>query len=328
MRSIAGRVAFVTAGASGIGWGMARAFLNAGMKVVVGDLLQDHIEECRSQYPGRTDLHFIRLDVSNRPQMESAAKEVESRFGRLDVLCNNAGVAARGQVDDASYADWDYVMDVCVGGTINGLVNFLPLIKKHGEGGHVVTTSSMAGMIPVPFNGLYSTAKFAVRGMMDALRLSLGPYGIGVSVLCPGFVATRATTAGDRYRAEHDGTPIHEPREPVRAGMDPLVVGERVLQAIRNNELYIFPHGEFREEVRAYFDRMLAAFPEDFNATADKGRLEIERSRMTRTEEARRIANAIGGARDEGPSVAATVDAWMQGRQPVSPRAKRSASSA
>lgn len=328
MRSIEGRVAFITAGASGIGWGMARAFLNAGMKVVVADILQDHIDECRSHYPGRADLHFIRLDVANRPQMESAAKELESRFGRLDVLCNNAGVAARGQVDDASYADWDYVMDVCVGGTINGLVNFLPLIKKHGEGGHVVTTSSMAGMIPVPFNGLYSTAKFAVRGMMDALRLSLAPHRIGVSVLCPGFVATRATTAGDRYRAEHDGTPLHGTREPARAGMDPLVVGERVLQAILKNELYIFPHGEFREEVRAYFDRMLAAFPEDFMAAADQGRLDIERSRMTRTEEARRMADAIDGARDEGPTVAETVNAWMQGRRPVRVRPRRTKSSA
>ncbi|MGH8228998.1 MAG: SDR family oxidoreductase [Steroidobacteraceae bacterium] len=315
MRTVEGKVAFITAGASGIGWGMARAFLSAGMKVVVGDILQDHIDECGAQYPSRSDLHFIKLDVSSRPQMESAAREVESRFGRLDVLCNNAGVAARGQVDDAGYADWDYVMDVCVGGTINGLVNFLPLIKKHGEGGHVVTTSSMAGMIPVPFNGLYSTAKFAVRGMMDALRLSLGSYRIGVSVLCPGFVATRATTAGDRYRAEHDGAPIREHRDPTKAGMDPLAVGERVLRAIRNNELYIFPHGEFREEVRAYFERMLAAFPEDFLETADRGRLDIERNRMTRTEEARRVALAIDAAKYEGASVADTVDAWMSGRQ-------------
>jgi NAD(P)-dependent dehydrogenase (short-subunit alcohol dehydrogenase family) len=316
MKKVVGKVAFITAGASGIGWGMARAFMNAGMKVVVGDILQDHIEECRSQYPGNAALHFIKLDVSDRPQMERAAREVEERFGRLDVLCNNAGVAARGQVDDAGYADWDYVMGVCVGGTINGLVNFLPLIKKHGEGGHVVTTSSMAGMIPVPFNGLYATAKFAVRGMMDALRLSLGPHKIGVSVLCPGFVATRATTAGDRYRAEHDGKPLNEHRDPAKAGMDPLQVGERVITAILDNELYVFPHGEFREEVRAYFDRMLAAFPDDFNATADKGRLDIERGRMTRTEEARRIAAAIDGAEFGGPSVAATVDAWMRGRQP------------
>ena len=314
MKNVEGKVAFITAGASGIGWGMARAFMNAGMKVVVGDILQDHIDECAAQYPGKNDLHFIKLDVSDRKQMEDAAKKVDAMFGRLDVLCNNAGVAARGQVDSASYEDWDYVMDVCVGGTINGLVNFLPLIKKHGEGGHVVTTSSMAGMIPVPFNGLYSTAKFAVRGMMDALRLSLGPQKIGVSVLCPGFVSTRATTAGDRYRAAYDGSSIDEKRDPAKAGMDPLKVGERVLKAIRNNELYIFPHGEFKEEVRAYFDRMLDAFP-DF-ADADEIRLGMERNRMTRTEEARRVADAIDGAKYDGPSVEATVDAWMHGKQP------------
>lgn len=315
MKKVEGKVAFITAGASGIGWGMARAFMNAGMKVVVGDLLQEHIDECRSQFPGKNDLHFIQLDVANRKQMEDAAKEIETTFGRLDVLCNNVGVAARAPIDDASYADWDYVMDVCVGGTINGLVNFLPLIKKHGEGGHVVTTSSMAGMIPVPSNGIYSTAKYAVRGMMDSLRGALGPHKIGVSVLCPGFVATRAVTAGDVYRSAHEGKALNETRDPLAAGMDPLAVGERVLQAIKNNEMYIFPHGEFREEVRAYFQRMLDAFPTDFS-DADEVRLNMERGRMTSTEQARRVADAIDGPVDEGPSIEETVNAWLHGKQP------------
>jgi NAD(P)-dependent dehydrogenase (short-subunit alcohol dehydrogenase family) len=316
VKKVEGKVAFITAGASGIGWGMARAFMNAGMKVVVGDILQEHIDECRSQYAGKNDLHFIKLDVANRKQMEDAAKEVEAVFGRLDVLCNNAGVAARAGMDEATYDDWDYVMNVCVGGTINGLVNFLPLIKRHGEGGHVVTTSSMAGMIPVPFNGLYSTAKFCVRGMMDSLRLALGAQKIGVSVLCPGAVMTRAMTAGDKYRlAQEEGKLLDEKRDVWSGGVDPLKIGERVLQAIQNNEMYIFPHGEFREEVRAYFQRMLDAFPADFS-DADTVRMEFERRRMTMTEEARRVADAIDGAKYEGPSVEETVDAWMHGRQP------------
>ena len=315
MKEVDGKVAFITAGASGIGWGMARAFMNAGMKVVVGDLLQEHIEECRAQYRGKNDLHFIQLDVADRKAMEDAAKQVEEMYGRLDVLCNNAGVAARANVDDATYADWDYVMDVCVGGTINGLVNCLPLIKKHGEGGHVVTTSSMAGMIPVPMNGIYATAKYAVRGMMDSLRGALAPSKIGVSVLCPGFVATRAVTAGDKYRkAQEDHVVMSEKRDPIKAGMDPLKVGQRVLRAITNNELYIFPHGEFREEVRAYFQRMLDAFP-DFS-DADEVRLSMERNRMTSTEQARRAADAIDGKRETGPTVEETVNAWMAGRQP------------
>ncbi len=315
MKDVDGKVAFITAGASGIGWGAARAFMNAGMKVVVGDILQEHIDECRAQYPGKNDLHFIQLDVANRKQMEDAAKQIEEIYGRLDVLFNNAGVAARAEVDNATYADWDYVMNVCVGGTINGIINFLPLIEKHGQGGHIVSTSSMAGMIPVPFNGIYGTAKYAVRAMMDNLRLRLGPKKIGVSVLCPGFVATRATTAGDKYRkAQEEQVVITEKREPIKGGQDPLRVGERVLQAIKNNELYIFPHGEFKEEVRAYFQRMLDAFP-DF-ADADEIRLGMERGRMTRTEEARRVADAIDGKRETGPTVEETVNAWMAGRQP------------
>src|SRR5205085_5270672 len=103
------------------------------------------------------------------------------------------GVAARNLIDESTYEDWDYVIDVNIKGAANGLVNYLPRIKRHGEGGHVVNISSMAGMIPVPaFVGTYSTAKFAIRGMSESLRLALAPHRIGVSVLCPGLVATRS----------------------------------------------------------------------------------------------------------------------------------------
>ena len=146
MKDVEGKVAFVTGGASGIGWGMARAFMNAGMKVVVADLLQQHLDEVAAQHPGANNLHLIKVDVTDRAGMERAAQETIDVFGKVHVLCNNAGVAARGQIDEHSYADWDYVMGVCVGGTINGLVNFLPKIKAHGEGGHIVNTSSMANL--------------------------------------------------------------------------------------------------------------------------------------------------------------------------------------
>jgi NAD(P)-dependent dehydrogenase (short-subunit alcohol dehydrogenase family) len=283
LKEVEGKVAFITGGASGIGYGMAQAFLDAGMKVVVADLLQQHLDEVASRHPGANNLHLIKVDVADRPGMERAAAETERVFGKVHVLCNNAGVAARGNVDEHGYEDWDYVMGVCVGGTINGLVNFLPKIKAHGEGGHIVNTSSMAGMIPVPaFVGSYSTAKFAVRGMSDALRLALAPYRIGVSVLCPGLVATRAVTAGGVYRSTHDtGQQPEASPPPITGGMDPRAVGERVLQAIRQNELYIFPHGEFKDEVADYFQRMLDAFPPLDDVDPERRAMEERRAKMT-----------------------------------------------
>jgi NAD(P)-dependent dehydrogenase (short-subunit alcohol dehydrogenase family) len=283
LKEVEGKVAFITGGASGIGYGMAQSFLDAGMKVVVADLLQQHLDEVASRHPGANNLHLIKVDVADRPGMERAAAETERVFGKVHVLCNNAGVAARGNIDEHGYEDWDYVMGVCVGGTINGLVNFLPRIKAHGEGGHIVNTSSMAGMIPVPaFVGSYSTAKFAVRGMSDALRLALAPYRIGVSVLCPGLVATRAVTAGGVYRSTHDtGQQAEASPPPITGGMAPRAVGDRVLEAIRGNELYVFPHGEFKDEVGAYFQRMLDAFPPLDEVDPERRAMEERRAKMT-----------------------------------------------
>lgn len=294
MRDWAGRTAFITGGASGIGLGMARAFLARGMKVVIADLLRAHLDEARGLLGSSNRLHCIRLDVSDRAAMNAAARETTEVFGNIHVLCNNVGVSQRNPIDEASYADWDYVLDVNLGGTVNGLVEFLPGMKAHGEGGHVVNTSSMAGMIPVPaFAGIYATSKFAVRGMSDALRLALAPYGVGVSVLCPGLVRTRAMTAGDLYRGEHEQAhPAVELRETVDGGMDPTEVGELVAKAIEHNRPYIFPHGEFVPEVKAYFDEMLAAFPTEF--TMDERRRTGEERRARMTAEAKALADSLG----------------------------------
>ena len=294
MREFAGKTAFITGGASGIGLGMARAFLARGMKVVIGDLLQAHLDEARGLLGSSNRLHCIRLDVSDRAAMRDAARETTEVFGNVHVLCNNVGVSQRNPIEDASYADWDYVLNVNLGGTVNGLVEFLPGIRTHGEGGHIVNTSSMAGMIPVPsFAGIYATSKFAVRGMSDALRLALAPYGIGVSVLCPGLVRTRAMTAGDLYRTEHEhGDAAAELRDTVDGGIDPAEIGEFVARAIEDNRPYIFPHGEFVPEVKAYFDEMLAAFPTEFEM--DERRRTGEERRAKMTAEAKAVADALG----------------------------------
>jgi short-subunit dehydrogenase len=151
----------------------------------------------------------------------------------------------------------------------------------------------MAGMIPVPaFAGIYATTKFDVRGMTDALRLALAPYGIGASVLCPGLTQTRAITAGELYRKAHAGEAIEENRAPIEGGMGITEIGEYVARAIERNEPYIFPHGEFREEVAQYFNEMLDAF--NTEVEPDPQRREAEERRAKMTAEARAVADALG----------------------------------
>ena len=156
MREFAGRTAVVTGGASGIGLGMVQAFLERGMQVVMADLLQDHLDEAAELLRGDNRILQIRIDVTDRAAMAAAAEETARVFGPVHILCNNVGVSQRNPIDEASYEDWDYVIGVNIGGTVNGLVSFLPGMKAHGQGGHVVNTSSMAGMIPVPLSPAFT----------------------------------------------------------------------------------------------------------------------------------------------------------------------------
>jgi NAD(P)-dependent dehydrogenase (short-subunit alcohol dehydrogenase family) len=274
MREVEGKVAFVTGGASGVGLGMAKAFLGAGMKVVVADVREDHLEEALGQLGG--DVHPIRLDVTDRDGFAAAADEAERAFGRVHVLCNNAGVNLFNDLAEATYQDWDWVLGVNLGGVVNGIVTFVPRIKAHGEGGHVVNTASMASFVAGPGAGIYTAAKFGVRGLSEALRYSLVPHRIGVSVVCPGLVKSKIFES-DRIRPAHlstDTTPadagfmnvlpqIHE------AGMSPEEIGQKILAGIRRNDFYIFPHPEFREELREIFDEALDALPDE-PAPADR----------------------------------------------------------
>jgi NAD(P)-dependent dehydrogenase (short-subunit alcohol dehydrogenase family) len=263
-------VVFITGGASGIGFGMAQVFLRSGMKVVIADRVQAHLDEAARILAQSTnrDYHFIKVDVTDRAAMAAAAEEAERVFGKVHVLCNNAGVYGNLPIETASYEDWDWVLGVNLGGVINGLVSFLPKMIAHGEGGHVVNTSSMAGIIPLPAaGGLYATSKFAVRGLTDSLRLALGVHNIGVSVLCPGMTRTRILEA-EQHRPGEEAKPASQSAGPdlfnpdMSDGMDPVELGERVLLGIQRNDAYILPHGEFKDEVKGLFEDIVSGFPE------------------------------------------------------------------
>jgi NAD(P)-dependent dehydrogenase (short-subunit alcohol dehydrogenase family) len=294
MRDVEGRVAFITGGGSGVGLGMARAFVAAGMRVAIADIREDHLEQATAELGDA--VHPLCLDVTDREGFARAADETERALGKVHILCNNAGVNLFNDIADATYQDWDWVLGVNLGGVVNGVVTFVPRIKAHGEGGHVVNTASMAAFVAGPGAGIYTTAKFGVHGLSDALRWSLLPHGIGVSLVCPGLVkskiyesdlirppelSTEVTPADEEFMRILPG--LHE------AGMEPDEIGEKVLRAIRRNDFYVFTHPDHREELRGIFDEVLAAFPDE-PVPAD--RLAVEEGR--RAAKARALASWPG----------------------------------
>jgi NAD(P)-dependent dehydrogenase (short-subunit alcohol dehydrogenase family) len=268
MEEVAGRTAFITGGASGIGLGMAKAFTAAGMNVVIADLRPDHIETAMEDLD-RGRAHAIELDVTDREGFARAADEAESVFGNVHVLCNNAGIGILGSATDARYDDWDWGLGVLLGGVVNGIQTFLPRMRAHAEGGHIVNTSSMAAVVPIPGAAIYTTAKAAVVALSESLRSDLADEPIGVSAFCPGPVQTNIREGGrmrpERYRdsgyLELERQLEERPNSPF--WMDPLECGERVLAGIRRDDLYIFTHPEFREGADERFRAMLASFPDE-----------------------------------------------------------------
>ncbi len=272
MEQLEGKIAFVTGGASGIGLGVVEAFLEAGMSVMIADLRPDHIDAATSRLSGHRgggELAAIALDVTDRDGFARAADEAWRRFGGVHVLVNNAGVGIQGSVVDATFADWDWGLDVNLGGAINGLTTFLPRMIAQGQGGHIVNTSSQSGITPPPRGAvIYGTTKAALVAMTETMREELADHDIGVSVLMAGFYKTNIRQAGQNRQARYrdgSGYAAQEAslaaREDAADWADPLDAGERVVKAIRDNQLYILTHGEFRGWAEQRFEDILAAFP-------------------------------------------------------------------
>jgi len=273
MQDLTGKNAFVTGGASGIGFAMAQAFLNEGMNAAIADVDAEALARAKTALSGsNARVLAVQLDVTNRAQYEEVARRVEAELGNIHVLCNNAGVYRGGALDAVTYEDWDWVMGVNVGGVINGLQTFLARIERHGEGGHVVNTASMAGVTTSPGLGVYNASKFAVVGLSEALRKDLEPRGIGVSVLCPGMVRTRILESERTRPAQFDvkeqsaqaSAAAHSElmNLAMNTGIDPAEVADLVVQGIRNNQFYLFPHPEMKEAAQVRVNEMLAAFGE------------------------------------------------------------------
>jgi NAD(P)-dependent dehydrogenase (short-subunit alcohol dehydrogenase family) len=276
MQDVRGKVLFITGGASGIGLGITKVLVDAGMQAVIGDIRQDHIDEALEHFARRQQgsrVHAIRLDVTDRDAMARAADEAERRFGKVHVLFNNAGIDPSGPLKQATYADWDYAVGVNLGGVINGVQTFLPRILRHGEGGHIFSTASLAGLIVMPAQMvMYYMTKAAVIAFMESIRGELAADNVGVSVLCPGPIKSRIHESGqnrpERFRAGsgfRDAESTLARRQVSDLWMEPEEVGRMCLKAILGNELYVITHGEWRDAFQQRCSAILAAMPTRVN---------------------------------------------------------------
>ena len=262
MRDLAGKTALVTGAASGIGLGIAGALAQAGMHVVLADLRAEPLAQARATVAALgaatgARVETVVTDVSDPGQMAAAGRVAEQAFGKLHVLVNNAGVAMHGiPVGQATPETWRRVIAVNVMGAIHGIHALLPLIRRHGEGGHVVNTASISGFFVREGRnqGGYALTKYAVVALSEALEQETKGSGIGVSVLCPGPVRT------DFYLSGPEGAARTAPPMGFAGRMEPEAVGARVVHAIRHDEFYIFTHTEERAVVQARHARIAAAF--------------------------------------------------------------------
>ncbi|MDE2561452.1 MAG: SDR family oxidoreductase [Sphingomonadales bacterium] len=284
------RVAFVTGGVSGLGLGLAKAFSDAGMRLALSYRNEDYRTKAAEWFAanGREEPLWVWLDVTDRARFAEVADEVEAHFGAVHVLCNNAGVSVFGDTAEASYGDYDWIMGVNFGGVVNGLVSFLPKLRKAGGRRHVTNVASMAAYLSGPQAGIYTASKFAVRGLTESLRYNLAPHGIGCSLVCPALIATNAWDSAFRRPGEFADSGFGEvDREQLtqfgkvfEAGMDPHEAGRRILAGMSANDGMgrgtVFTHPEFAEDFKAIYEDSLAALPDE---EAPPERLEVERMR-------------------------------------------------
>ena len=257
MKDFAGKAAFITGGASGAGFGQAKVFSEAGCKVVIADIRQDHIDEAMAYFrEKKAEVHAIQLDITDRKAYAEAADEVEKLYGGSpQLLFNTAGVNTFGPAEASTFEDFDWVVGVDLGGVINGMVTFVPRMIKAGKGGHIATVSSWGGFLASSGCTPYSVAKAAVNMLMECYYTALKPYGIGVTCLCPTNI--KSNIGESVYtRPEHlknTGYNVNEKtidflRSIHAQGMEPVELAQILKKGIENEQLFVLPFTDDPEE--------------------------------------------------------------------------------
>jgi len=272
MKSLEGKTAFVTGAASGIGLGIATALAQAGVKVMLCDIEKDALDKAVAVLrETNADIEGVLADVSLKDNLQRAAEETIARFGKVHILVNNAGVGGGGDYGTWNDAGWNWVLGVNLLSVVWGIEIFGPLIEKHGEGGQIVSTASIAGMVALT-NPSYDVTKFGVVALSEDLRPKLAARGIGVSVLCPGVIRTNIVSSGrnipDRFAGQIQTVPTEGPgteilkavTEAISKGIDPLYVGELVREAIEGDWPHIFTDLQFEPHIEARFATIKEGF--------------------------------------------------------------------
>ncbi|HLZ84891.1 MAG TPA: SDR family NAD(P)-dependent oxidoreductase [Caulobacteraceae bacterium] len=269
MKDLRGKTAFITGGASGMGLAMAEAFGAEGMNIMIADIEADvALQKVEALRARQTKAECVQVDVTSRNSLRNGALATIAKFGKVHVVANNAGIGAGGPFGSVPEGDWDWVIDVNLKGVVYGMEVFAPLIDSHGEGGHFVNTASMAGHISPGGMEPYCATKFAVVAMSEGWRQQLEPKNIGVSVLCPGLVSTniyagrrnRQNTVYGEKDKDFGQDNLERQRQWMAGGIDPLVVGQRVVEGVKDDDMYIFTHVEYEGVVRQRFERVMAGF--------------------------------------------------------------------
>ncbi|WP_328745088.1 SDR family oxidoreductase [Streptomyces sp. NBC_00285] len=264
MDELSGKIAFITGSAGGIGLGIARACAQAGMRIVLSDIDEGELADSAAQLTDAgADVLAVPLDVTDREGWARAAGRVSEEMGPVQLLVNNAGASTFGmRFEEIGPAVWDRMIGINLTGVYNGVHTFLDAMRAAG-GGHIVTTSSMGGLVGMAALAPYCATKFAVVGLSEVLRAELAEEQIGVSVLCPGGVRSRLwrTSRPVRGLPDSDTPPSDVSGQSANpAGMDPFEVGLRVLEAVVADEPYILTHPEFRDAVTERHERLLHGF--------------------------------------------------------------------
>lgn len=247
-----GKVAVVTGAASGIGRAMCEKFATLGMRIVMADVEADRLRQSAEQIEATgADVLAVTTDVSRPDELSRLAESTLEHFGKVHVLCNNAGVFAGGLTWDAIGSDWEWVLGVNLYGVLHGIRAFVPIMLEQNEPGHVVNTCSMAGLINTPFSGAYNVSKHAALSLTETLyhELRMKQSPIGCSALCPELIRT-GIASSDRNRPvylkrpDDAGTPEMEIveeaiRSSIETGLDPSVMAERVYEGIKEDRFYL-----------------------------------------------------------------------------------------
>jgi NAD(P)-dependent dehydrogenase (short-subunit alcohol dehydrogenase family) len=318
MKDFKGKVLFITGGASGAGLGQAKVFSEAGCKVVIADIRQDHIDEAMAYFKDKkAEVHAIKLDITDRKAYAAAADEVEEVYGSPpQMLFNTAGVNAFGPAEASTFEDYDWILSVCLGGVINGLVTFVPRMIKAGKGGYIVSVSSMAGFMGGPTTAPYSAAKAAVINLMETYYQALKPYGIGVSCLCPGGIKTNIGESS-YTRPKHlkntgyntNEKTIEFMRHHYSFGIEPVELAKILKKGIEDEVLLILPMPEPEKMLKGIAGQIV-------NFATPEGMKRQEELNKKRREEMRKHpVPGLEGAAEAGWGRAREDLTWVKERQ-------------